>query len=299
MLFKQMQYFVAVADCNSFTEAAERCFISQSAISQQIRALESQLGVELIHRANRRFSLTPAGEYFYTQSRLLLAEADSIARETQRIAQSDNQRLRIGYPKNYSGRELHEAVAEFTLLHPEVSIDIVNGTHEELYDLIRFGRVDLVINDQRRAFSDEYVNYLLSDGCCFIEISANNPLSSKQRLTMRDLKRLPCILIASAEQQAKEEAYYRDTLGFSGSFLFADNLEEGRLMVLGNRGFLPLDCIGSLSPVVASIKRITLYRGDRSIRRRICAFWQKKNACPQIEDFAAILRQKIENSRCT
>ena len=56
-----MKYFTAVVDCNSFTEAAEQCYISQSAISQQIRALEKDLGVELIHRENRRFSLTPAG----------------------------------------------------------------------------------------------------------------------------------------------------------------------------------------------------------------------------------------------
>ena len=64
-----MKYFVAVVECHSFTEAAEQCYISQSAISQQIRTLEKELGVELLHRENRRFSLTPAGEYFYNQSK--------------------------------------------------------------------------------------------------------------------------------------------------------------------------------------------------------------------------------------
>ena len=69
LLFRQMKYFTAVVDCNSFTEAAEQCYISQSAISQQIRSLEKELGVELIHREKRKFSLTPAGEYFYSQSK--------------------------------------------------------------------------------------------------------------------------------------------------------------------------------------------------------------------------------------
>ena len=69
MLFRQMKYFTAVVDCGSFTEAAEHCYISQSAISQQIRALEKDMGVELIYRENRRFSLTSAGEYFYDQSK--------------------------------------------------------------------------------------------------------------------------------------------------------------------------------------------------------------------------------------
>ena len=67
MLLRQMRYFVTIVDCNSFTEAAEQCYISQSAISQQIRSLERELGVELIHRQNRRFTVTPAGEYFYAQ----------------------------------------------------------------------------------------------------------------------------------------------------------------------------------------------------------------------------------------
>lgn len=54
MLLRQIKYFVTVVDCNSFTEAAEQLFISQSAISQQIQALERELGAELIHRENRK-----------------------------------------------------------------------------------------------------------------------------------------------------------------------------------------------------------------------------------------------------
>lgn len=55
MLLRQMKYLVAVIECNSFTKAAEQCYISQSAVSQQIRALENELGVELIQRENRGF----------------------------------------------------------------------------------------------------------------------------------------------------------------------------------------------------------------------------------------------------
>lgn len=93
-MLKQIQYFQAVVRCGSFTEAAEECFISQSAISQQIRALEEKLGVQLLERKNRKFSLTPAGEYFYTKSLVLLADFESIHRilvtsakqqETERI----------------------------------------------------------------------------------------------------------------------------------------------------------------------------------------------------------------------
>ena len=74
MLLKQMKYFVSIVENNSFTEAAEKYFVSQSAISQQIKSLEMELGVELILRGNRSFTLTSAGEYFYRQSLIILDE---------------------------------------------------------------------------------------------------------------------------------------------------------------------------------------------------------------------------------
>ena len=67
-MLKQARYFQTVVRCGSFSKAAEECFISQSAISQQVQALEKELGVELLHREGRRFSLTPAGELFYQKS---------------------------------------------------------------------------------------------------------------------------------------------------------------------------------------------------------------------------------------
>ena len=54
MLLRQIKYFVTVVECNSFTQAAEKCFISQTAISHQIRALENDIGVELLQRENRK-----------------------------------------------------------------------------------------------------------------------------------------------------------------------------------------------------------------------------------------------------
>ena len=214
MLFRQMKYFTAVVECGSFTEAAEQCYISQSAISQQIRALEKELGVELIHRENRKFTLTPAGEYFYSRSKGLLEEADDIRRETVRIGQDDELQLRIGYLRCYSGQELHQAVAEFSRLYPEVSISIVNGTHEELYDLLRFGGVDLILSDQRRAFSSQYENYQLLQCGCYAELSVSSSLSSQESVELDSLKRIPCILISSREQQNTEQDYFQNTLGF-------------------------------------------------------------------------------------
>lgn len=288
-----MKYFTAVVDCGSFTEAAEQCYISQSAISQQIQSLEKELGVELIHRQNRKFSLTPAGEYFYSQCKVILEEVEKVQQETIRIGQNDELQLRIGYLRCYSGQELHQAVAEFSRLYPEVAISIVNGTHEELYDLLRSGGVDLILSDQRRAFSSQYENYQLLQCGCYAELSVRNRLSSQESVELESLKRTPCILISSREQQNTEQDYFQNTLGFGGNFLFAENLEEGRLMVAGNRGFLPVESVGTLPLPGAAVKRLPIVQNGRQLKKNYCVFWLKEHTNYYIEEFAEILRKLL------
>ena len=65
MTFDQIQYFIAIAECNTYFDAAEELNISQSALSKQIIKLEKELGVALLDRSRRKASLTPAGETFY------------------------------------------------------------------------------------------------------------------------------------------------------------------------------------------------------------------------------------------
>jgi len=295
-MLKQLKYFVTVVKRNSFTEAAEECYISQSAISQQIRALEEDLGVKLISRENRKFSLTPAGEYFYNQSLILLDEAERICKETVRIDKKSNRQIRIGYLKCYGGQELQHAIATFTEKHPHIDINIVNGTHEELYNLLCLGKVDLVLNDQRRAFSNDYENFHLHSCYCYTEISNRNVLSTLKKVTMDDLKSMPCILVSSKEQQENEKEYYHNILGFGGDFLFAENLEEGRLMVAGNKGFMPIEAVTNIPQVGATMTRLPLYRGDVHIQRDYFAFWKKENSNSDIESFANILHDMFENS---
>lgn len=73
MLFRQMEYLQAVVECGSFYAAAEKCHVSQSAISQQIKKLEDELGVQLLDRHNRTFSLTNAGDIFTARASLSAA----------------------------------------------------------------------------------------------------------------------------------------------------------------------------------------------------------------------------------
>ena len=233
-----------------------------------------------------------AGEYFYTHCKDVLAAADMLVRGTRRVAAED-ERLRIGYLRSYGGLELHHAVAEFSALYPEVTLSIVAGTHEELYDLLRTGDVDVILSDQRRAFSEAYVNFELVLAPCLAELSVNNALSSRERVTLEDLHATPCILISPPARRESEREFYMNTLGFGGSFVFAENLEDGRLLVAGNRGFLPVDNAGTLPPAGAGSARVPIYRCGSPLTRNYCAFWPKERGGYYVEEFAALLRRLL------
>ena len=293
-MLNQLRYFQAVVRCGSFTEAAEAYFISQSAISQQVKALEQELGVALLERKNRTFTLTPAGEHFYKKTLVLVADYDRVVQETLRVARGDQEELRIGYLKGYSGPAVQQAVAAFTEKYPDVAIHIVSGSHEDLYNALRDGRVDIVMNDQRRAFSDEYVNCSLAYRDCCAEIAARNPIAALETVTPEDLKNTPCILVASKGQQKIERLYYQEIFGFQGDFLFADSIDEARIMVVQNSGFMPID--DSVEQVGNTTVQIPLRRGDLPIRRHYCAFWKRDNDSCYVEDFAGFLKEAISGT---
>lgn len=124
-----------------------------------------------------------------------------------------------------------------------------------------------------------------------MELSVHHPLGRQDSVQIEELRRTPCILITSREQQNAEQEYYQNTLGFGGSYLFADNLEEGRLLVLSNRGFLPVESVGTLPPERASIRRLPICQDGRQIKWNYCVFWRKNQTNYYMEEFANILRR--------
>lgn len=258
-MIRQIRYFQSVIRNNSFSEAAEECHISQSAISQQVQALEKELGFPLLERRNRKFSLTPAGEYFYKKSLILIADYERLCQEAGQLSKEGQASLIIGYLRCYSGQEFRLALEEFSAKYPDVSVKIEYGNHEELYEQLRTGRADLVLNDQRRAFSDQYVNLILTVGSEYIEISSRNPISALLSVTPQELKNVPCVLVSSRDQQEKPVEGARQA---------------------GNFG--------------SSIRRIPLFRNGEQITRNYCAFWKKNNSGYYVEEFAKLLKQKFE-----
>ena len=107
---------------------------------------------------------------------------------------------------------------------------------------------------------------------------------------MRDLKGATCVLIASPELEAVEQAYYRDMLNFDCEFLFARSREEGRMLVAGNHGFMPVELRGAEPASGTIIRRIPLVDAKGAqLAHEYYAFWPESRTNPLIEEFADIL----------
>lgn len=293
MLLRQMDYFLAVVECGSFYAAAEKCHVSQSAISQQIKKLEDELGVKLLERHNRTFSLTSAGEHFYRKSLIISNDINQLARETKRLKTNESYTIRLGCFKGYSGNEFSNAISRLSERYSKINVQVTIGSHEELYRAMEDGSIDLALNDQRRAFSTTYNNLVLSESRIYIEISVRNPLSSLTQIDAVALKNMPCILVVRSSVRKEEQDYYDSIIGLHGNFLFTDSLQEARLMIITRQGYMPVDVIGEQEWFDSSVKRIMLTRNGEPVTKTYCAFWKKDNSGYYIEDFAEILKDEF------
>lgn len=292
MELRQMQYFVSIIDNNSFSVAAEENYISQSAISQQMQALEKELGYNLLTRKNRKFELTIAGEYFYKESKKILSDIDNLQIKTKLLASNDKYTLRVGYLLGYSGNELMNTIIEFKEKYPEVEIELSSNNHDKIADQTLADNVDLMFGDQRRAFSNLFNNYLVATLNKYILVANYSNLAKKEYITIDDIRNETCIIICSNEQRNVESKYFRDILDFKGNFIYASNLDEAKLLVASNKGFLLQNSFNQ-KQIDGGIKEIPYYDSEGHSTTNYYAYWKKSIDNPIISSFAKILKSKF------
>jgi DNA-binding transcriptional LysR family regulator len=145
MQFQQLRYFVAVAETTHFTRAAERVHVSQPSLSQQIRALENELGATLFSRARGNVALTEAGEALLPLARRILADAETARLEVQELVQLRRGRVRLGAPPSLCTGLLPDVLRAFHDLHPGIELLIEeSGSHDLVRELAR-GALDLAL----------------------------------------------------------------------------------------------------------------------------------------------------------
>ncbi|MEU4548036.1 LysR family transcriptional regulator [Nonomuraea dietziae] len=143
MELQQMRYVVAVAETSSFTRAAERCMVVQSALSHQIARLERELGARLFERTSRRVRLTPAGEAFLPAARQALEAAERARAEVAAAAGEIRGRLALGAIPTVAAVDLPRALKDFHARHPQVKVTLRVGASEELTERVRQGDMDV------------------------------------------------------------------------------------------------------------------------------------------------------------
>jgi DNA-binding transcriptional LysR family regulator len=142
MELRRLEYFVAVARHGSFTRAAEQLWITQSALSQQVRRLEAELGVALLRRTPRGAELTPAGEELLPHAETILAEVAHARADLDRHAGVTRGRVRVAATTMDTPR-LPAALAAFHREHPGLQIALRHAPAAEIAALVASGAADV------------------------------------------------------------------------------------------------------------------------------------------------------------
>ncbi|MBL1116498.1 LysR family transcriptional regulator [Streptomyces sp. 110] len=143
MELQQMRYVVAVAETNSFTRAAERCLVVQSALSHQIARLEKELGARLFERTSRRVRLTPAGAAFLPAARQCLDAAERAAAEVAAAVGEVRGRLAVGLIPTVTAVDIPGALRDFRERYPRVRVSLRVGASDELVEQVGEGALDV------------------------------------------------------------------------------------------------------------------------------------------------------------
>ncbi len=186
MELRQLRYFVAVAEELHFRRAAQRLHIAQPPLSQQIRKLERELGVELFRRTNRQVELTDAGRIFLEEARRTLSNAERAVEAVRSAARGEVGWLRIGFVGSVSYDLLPRLLSEFRKRYPEVQLDLRQLTTEEQMECLEKGDIDLGISRELEEINGLEVVPLLSERL-FAALPAEHPLASSEKAELAEL----------------------------------------------------------------------------------------------------------------
>lgn len=155
MTLRHLKIFVAVADCNSFTLAAERLYLAQPAVSLAVRELEQHYGIRLFDRLSHRISITPDGRRLYTYARHILDTFSELERD---LHNPDGLRLlRVGCSITIGTRLLPGLVTQYKKLHPDIEVEACICPSERVEQQLLSGALDVGLIEGRRT-SDELVS---------------------------------------------------------------------------------------------------------------------------------------------
>ena len=192
---RRMRVLREVAVRGSFSAAAEALSFTQSAISQQIAALEREAGCTLVTRNARGIRLTEAGEALVRHADAILARLSEAEAELEAIAGLRGGRLRLAAFESAAATLMPLSIAAFRAEHPDVELSLIMSEPEDSAPLLKTGEIDLALGfDSRiRGEVDGILRQHLISDPMFIAMPADHPLAHKRNLRLADLADDPWI----------------------------------------------------------------------------------------------------------
>ncbi|CAM5250153.1 LysR family transcriptional regulator [Streptomyces spiroverticillatus] len=196
MELRQVQYFIAVSEELHFGRAAERLHIGQPAVSQQVRRLERELGVELFDRSGRAVTLTPSGKALLPEGRALLKALDALTVKAERLAAQDESTFRVGI-SSALGRRLDDFLDALPASGAGTRFEFQTLDAPTRLAQVRSGRLDAAFVRGVESAPGLHLLTLWHDPLV-VALPAAHPLAARGRLDLAELAGLP-LRLASRE----------------------------------------------------------------------------------------------------
>jgi DNA-binding transcriptional LysR family regulator len=191
---RQLRYFVAVAEELHFRRAAARLHMSQPPLSQQIHALELELGCTLLQRTRRRVELTPAGEAFLRDARAMLAELDVAVSTARAIDAGQSGVLRVAFVGSALLSIVPAAVQRFRRARPGVEVELRERSTTEQLRALSTGVVDVgLVRPPIETDTDLHAQVVMRERT-IAAIPADHALAALRRIPLRRLAAEPLVL---------------------------------------------------------------------------------------------------------
>ncbi len=209
---EQYKIFCAAATCGSFSEAAKELFITQSAVSQQIRSLEDELGFLLFVRGKKGAKLTANGNLLYNYAKRAMDELNNAENLFKRMRSLDEGSLRIGSGDTITRHYLLSKLERFHNLYPGVKIEIVNRVTDETLSRLSAGNVDIAFVSM--PIKDTYNDFdVIQVGELHDIFIAGNKYSDlcDRVLSMRDIAAQPLVMLEPKSNTRRvTDEYFRE-----------------------------------------------------------------------------------------
>lgn len=231
--FRQIRYFIAVAEARSVSGGSSAVGISQSAVTDAIRTLELETGVTLFHRHAKGVTLTREGHQFLRHARSIIGAISDMAGGVGRIEDQTAGTVRIGVTPVVTGYFLSDLLSRFHKLFPRIEISLVEDKRGYIEHLLVNGEIDLALLivsnlEQKNAIDHEVL--LRSE--CRAWMAPSHPLSDIDGLALSDLENEPLVALSLDELEGLIDGIW-DTFDHPPRVAYRTSSMEGVRSLVG------------------------------------------------------------------